>query len=127
MIKRAFIYGDLLFESMLFQNNQIEHAQKHYERLVKSAQILKMVLPENFDFEFFKTAVYNEIQNSSLINKSDCRVRFILHRNSLGFYLPDANDTDFIIFSDEAWFRLTESVNQQNNIIWLKLKPIDVI
>jgi branched-chain amino acid aminotransferase len=115
MIKRAFIYGDLLFESMLFQNNQIEHAQKHYERLVKSAQILKMVLPENFDFEFFKTAVYNEIQNSSLINKSDCRVRFILHRNSLGFYLPDANDTDFIIETFELpqnWKELAQKTKK---------------
>lgn len=97
MIKRAFVYGDLLFESMLVQNNQIEHAQKHYERLVNSAHILKMEIPEKFDFEYFKTAIYQAIQNSSLINKKDCRARFILHRNSLGFYLPDANLTDYIV------------------------------
>lgn len=97
MIKRAFVYGDLLFESMLVQNNQIEHAQKHYERLVNSAHILKLEIPEKFDFEYFKTAIYQAIQNSSLINKKDCRARFILHRNSLGFYLPDANLTDYIV------------------------------
>ncbi|MBJ7427607.1 MAG: aminotransferase class IV [Bacteroidia bacterium] len=97
MIKRAFVYGDLLFESMLVQNHQIEHAQKHYERLTKSAQILKMELPDSFDFECFTTAIYNEIQNSSLTDKSNCRVRFILHRNSLGFYLPDSNSTDYFI------------------------------
>lgn len=97
MIKRAFVYGDLLFESMLVQNHLLEHAQKHYERLTKSAHILKMELPENFDFEYFKTAIYNGIQNSSLTNKRDCRVRFILHRNSLGFYLPDSNRTDYVI------------------------------
>lgn len=97
MIKRAFVYGDLLFESILVQNNEIEHAQKHYERLVTSAHVLKMELPQNFDFEYFKNVIYHEIQQSNLLNKNDCRVRFILHRNSLGFYLPDANRTDFIV------------------------------
>ncbi|MFA9214623.1 MAG: aminotransferase class IV [Candidatus Methylacidiphilales bacterium] len=97
MIKRAFVYGDLLFESMLVQNHLLEHAQKHYERLTKSAQILKMELPDNFDFEYFITKIQNEIQNSSLTDKSNCRVRFILHRNSLGFYLPDSNCTNYIV------------------------------
>ena len=40
--------------------------------------------------------------------------------------LPD-NDTNFIIFSDEAWFTLTETINQQNNRFWLESKPIDAI
>jgi branched-chain amino acid aminotransferase len=118
MIKRAFVYGDLLFESMLVQNNQIEHAQKHYERLVKSAVILKMELPQNFDLEHFKNAIYQGIQNSSLINKKDCRARFILHRNSLGFYLPEANLTDYIIET----FELADNWKQQA----LKTKKVSV-
>lgn len=97
MIKRAFVYGDLLFESMLVLKTQIQHAEKHFDRLVKSAAILKMILPETFDFEFFKTAILNEIKTSHLINKNDCRVRFILHRNGTGFYLPNSNETAFVI------------------------------
>lgn len=115
MIKRAFVYGDLLFESMLVQNSEIEHAQKHYERLVTSAQVLKMELPQNFDFEYFKNIIYQEIQSSSLINKKDCRVRFILHRNSLGFYLPDANRTDYIIETfelPENWKQLAQKTKK---------------
>lgn len=118
MIKRAFVYGDLLFESMLVQNNQIEHAQKHYERLINSAHILKMELPQNFDFEHFKNAIYQAIQNSSLINKKDCRARFILHRNSLGFYLPEANLTDYIIET----FELADNWKEQA----LKTKKVGV-
>lgn len=39
--------------------------------------------------------------------------------------LPN-NATDYIIFSDEAWFTLKESVNKQNNRLWLKSKPTEV-
>jgi branched-subunit amino acid aminotransferase/4-amino-4-deoxychorismate lyase len=65
MIKRAFVYGDLLFESMLVLNNQIQNAEKHFDRLMKSAAILKMILPNSFDYEFFKTAILYEIENSN--------------------------------------------------------------
>ncbi len=110
MIKRAFVYGDLLFESMLVLNNQIQHADKHFDRLVKSAAILKMKLPNSFDFAFFKTAILNEIKNPSLTNKNNYRVRFILHRSATGFYFPNSNETAFIIESfdlPENWNEIT--------------------
>jgi branched-chain amino acid aminotransferase len=97
MINRAFVYGDLLFESILVLNNQIQHVDKHFERLVKSAAVLKMNLSNSFDIDFFKNAILNEINNANLLNKNSCRVRFILHRNATGFYLPHSNETAFII------------------------------
>ncbi len=97
MINRAFVYGDLLFESMLVLNNQIQHADKHFERLVKSAAVLKMNVSNSFDIDFFKTTILNEINNSDLLNKNNCRIRFILHRNATGFYLPNSNETAFIV------------------------------
>ena len=36
-------------------------------------------------------------------------------------------DQKVMIFSDEAYFYLTESLNKQNNRLWLKEKPIDWI
>jgi branched-chain amino acid aminotransferase len=97
MINRAFVYGDLLFESILVLNNQIQHVDKHFERLLKSAAVLKMNLSNSFDIDFFKNAILNEINNSNLLNKNSCRVRFVLHRNATGFYLPISNETAFII------------------------------
>ena len=90
MINRAFVYGDLLFESMLVLNNQIQHVDKHFERLVKSAAILKMNVSNSFDIDFFKNTIFNEIKNSNLSNKNSCRVRFVLHRNATGFYFPNS-------------------------------------
>jgi branched-chain amino acid aminotransferase len=110
MINRAFVYGDLLFESMLVLNNQIQHVDKHFERLLKSAAVLKMNLSNSFDIEFFKNNILNEIENANLTNKNNCRVRFILHRNATGFYLPNSNETAFIIETfdlPENWNKIT--------------------
>lgn len=113
MIKRAFVYGDLLFESMLVINNEIQYSKKHFERLTKSAGILKMYLPEKFDFENFTKSILNEING-----KTNCRVRFILYRNSLGFYLPDSDRTDFLI----EVFDLPENWKKENE----KIKKVGV-
>ena len=101
MINRAFVYGDLLFESMLVLNNQIQHVDKHFERLLKSAAVLKMNVSNSFDIDFFKNTIFNEIKNSNLSNKNSCRVRFVLHRNATGFYFPNSNETAFIVESFE--------------------------
>ena len=37
------------------------------------------------------------------------------------------NTNEWFIFSDEAYFYLTESINKQNNRMWLESRPIDWI
>ncbi|MEI7979207.1 MAG: aminotransferase class IV [Bacteroidota bacterium] len=113
MIKRAFVYGDLLFESILVLDKEIQYAKKHYDRLTKSAGILKMELPEKFDFDSFKQSIINEING-----KTNCRVRFVLHRNSLGFYLPNTNRTDYIV----EVFDIPENWKSENE----KIKKVGV-
>jgi len=115
MINRAFVYGDLLFESMLVLNNQIQQVEKHFERLVKSAAVLKMNVSNSFDIDFFKNAILNEIKNSNLLNKQSCRIRFILHRNATGFYLPNSNEIAFIIETfelPENWKEIAEKTKK---------------
>lgn len=97
MIERAFVYGDLLFESMLVLNNSIQNKDKHYKRLCKSATILKMELSNDFTLAFFTNEIEKKIASSTLADKQNCRVRFILYRNSNGFYLPDSNKVNYII------------------------------
>jgi len=115
MINRAFVYGDLLFESMLVLNNQIQQVEKHFERLVKSAAVLKMNVSNSFDIDFFKNTILNEIKNSNLLNKQSCRIRFILYRNATGFYLPNSNETAFIIETfelPENWKEIAEKTKK---------------
>lgn len=97
-MERAFLYGDLLFETMLFSNGQAPHIARHYKRLAHSAQILKMDLC-GLNEEKFNTEIYAAVQEfqSKNPNSSTLRIRFTLFRQSEGFYLPNSNSTNFQI------------------------------
>lgn len=94
-MERAFVYGDLLFESILFEDGLLKNLELHYERLINSAKFLKMDIPISFTFPFFKSLLKDEIQKQGLNQKS--RIRFTLYRNSPGFYLPDNNSVNWEI------------------------------
>jgi branched-chain amino acid aminotransferase len=97
-MERAFLYGDLIFETMLATGGSIPLMSLHYSRLVHSAKILKIDLcglnEEKFNTELL-TALHNFNQNHS--NNENYRVRFVLFRKSNGTYLPESNDSGFNI------------------------------
>ena len=85
MIERAFLYGDLLFETIRVGKGEICFAAKHYNRLWRSAELLK------FDLSGFSIEIFEEEILKKLGDKKDARVRFVLYRNSKGFYTPESN------------------------------------
>jgi branched-chain amino acid aminotransferase len=90
MIPRAFIYGDLLFESILVENGLPLHIDLHLNRLISSAQQLGFThLPDN-------KILYDRIL-ATLAGKQHARIRLTLYRNGDGFYLPLQNDSVFDI------------------------------
>jgi branched-subunit amino acid aminotransferase/4-amino-4-deoxychorismate lyase len=86
MIERAFVYGDLLFESVKVKNGKICFADKHFHRLIQSAKALSFETT-SLTQEFFVQEI-----NNNLSGKNDARIRFVLYRNSEGFYTPSSND-----------------------------------
>lgn len=89
-INRAFIYGDLVFETIKVTNSKPQLPNAHYERLCKSANMLKFTF--TLSFAEFESAILHAIHQSNL---KEARIRFTLFRNGSGFYLPDSNNVDF--------------------------------
>ncbi|MFY8019860.1 MAG: aminotransferase class IV [Bacteroidia bacterium] len=85
-MERAFVYGDLLFESMLFENGRLLNADLHYQRLVNSSTILKFNLPVSFDLNYFQKIIHEAIPLNLFTKK--IRIRFTVYRSAKGFYLP---------------------------------------
>jgi branched-chain amino acid aminotransferase len=84
-MERAFVYGDLLFETMKMVNGQVQYFEKHMRRLLRSMEYLMM----NTD------GVAAQISETLLPHKNEqtnARVRVVVNRNSQGFYLPTANE-----------------------------------
>lgn len=90
-INRAFIYGDLLFETICVKNNHIWFAQNHYNRLTASAKALGFDLPQNWGMDFFVGLMREQITTGNH------RLRFVMHRNGTGFYYPQSSHVKCLV------------------------------
>jgi len=91
-MNRAFIYGDLLFETIKVLDGKPLLAHSHYNRLCNSAAILKY--EGLLSFEAFVASIEEAVKAQG---KKDARVRFVLHRNADGFYTPSHNQTSYFV------------------------------
>ena len=102
-MNRAFIYGDLLFETIKLVDGSPLQAHAHFDRLQRSAQLLKF--ESTLTFNQFVEAIVAQAQKNNL---TEARIRFVLHRNAEGFYTPVNNQTLFFV----ECFPLTEAKQQ---------------
>jgi branched-chain amino acid aminotransferase len=92
MVNRAFIYGDLLFETIKIINGAPALAHAHYRRLMESAAILKF--ETDLSFEVFVKTITDAVNETK---QKEARVRFVLHRNATGFYKPENSATAYFV------------------------------
>jgi branched-chain amino acid aminotransferase len=97
-MERAFLYGDLLFETMLAEGGSVALISQHYSRLANAAAVLKMDLC-GLNEEKFNTQSLQALQNFNPTPKKGekHRIRYTLYRESKGTYLPDSNQSNFNI------------------------------
>jgi branched-chain amino acid aminotransferase len=89
-MNRAFVYGDLVFETIKVHHGKPLLALLHYERLCHNARVLHFAISLTFD-EFVQ-----QIQQAAQpITSPYARVRFVVHRNTDGFYLPQGHTVSY--------------------------------
>ncbi len=92
---RGFNYGDSIFDTSKYLNNEILFLEDHYFRLMASMRMLRMKIPMNFTLDFFKNEILKTIQANNLTNNA--RSKFTVFRNEGGLYTPNNNTVSFII------------------------------
>lgn len=90
LAQRALNYGDGLFETIRVFNGRIPLFDRHWQRLLESAQVLGILFPAHWHSGFFKEAIFK-------IAPVNARVRFSVWRTPGGFYLPADNRANFMI------------------------------
>lgn len=93
---RGYKYGDALFETLKVVNGTILFWEDHYFRLMASMRILRMEIPMDFTMEFLESEISQTLKANGLFNSS-ARVRFNVHREDGGKYLPDTNNIAYTI------------------------------
>ncbi len=92
-MERAFVYGDLLFESMRFEAGHIPYFSYHLERLEAGAKCLKLNFPTDLNENTLLANVLQAIQNPNTIHK----IRLVLYRDATGFYFPNQNQSKWTV------------------------------
>ncbi len=93
-INRAFVYGDLLFETIRMQDGKLQNIALHTRRLEFGAKVLGFDLPGNWDENYLHDLIF------AVVKGKDVRIRLVVSRQGNGFYLPNNNDVRFYV---EYW------------------------
>lgn len=91
---RGYRYGDGFFESMKLSGGLLLHSVLHFERIRKSALLLKMKLPEDFT----RDELIRRIDATAIaIEAPNARVRCTFFRETPGLYTPAGGETSIVI------------------------------
>jgi branched-chain amino acid aminotransferase len=93
-INRAFVYGDLLFETIRMKDGKLQNIALHTKRLEFGAKVLGFDLPANWDEHYLYDLIF------AVVKGKDARIRLVVSRQGNGFYLPNHNDVSFYV---EYW------------------------
>lgn len=88
-ISRAFIYGDLLIETVAIIDGSVRFAPLHFKRLTAAAAVLNFQLPEHWSLDYFIQLVAAQCPEKNM------RARLITSRSGNGFYLSNTNEVTF--------------------------------
>lgn len=92
---RAFSYGDGLFETIKAVNTEPLFFNDHFERLKKGMKILELKPPDFFISSYIKEKIIRLLNANKLFKGA--RVRLTVYRKHGGTYLPETNDSEFLI------------------------------
>jgi branched-chain amino acid aminotransferase len=92
---RGHLYGDGVFESIRIMAGKPINIQNHVARMIKGANVLKIITPTYYTAAFFEEKILELIEKSGI--KEGGRCRMSIDRATGGAYLPESNDAIFYI------------------------------
>lgn len=93
---RGFLYGDGLFETIIYKNGIIQYLSSHIERLKKGLKTLNI----SFNHENLENLL-NEVLTKNLVENTNVRIKIIVFRNTGGLYTPSDNSSSVIITTQD--------------------------
>ncbi len=98
-MNRFTLYGDLLFETIRVAKGKPQYLIKHFNRLMFGARMLNFET-EGFNFEAFSFKIQEALGkygNGHGNEPENLRLRFVVYRDSQGFYLPLTCKVNFLV------------------------------
>ncbi|TVQ14273.1 MAG: aminotransferase class IV [Bacteroidetes bacterium] len=99
LMNRSFRYGDGVFETIRCRNSNPLWWSYHFARLQRSAEVLRIELPESFSQQVLENQI-QELLKSNGFTKG-ARLRLSLFRTHGGFYKPQNNKGEYIVEAEK--------------------------
>jgi len=84
---RGFLFGDGLFETMVFWDGKLKFGEYHFERLLEGCRVLNLETPTLSSISLIENVL---TQNFGL--EQTLRVRWNIYRSGTGKYTPESTD-----------------------------------
>ena len=92
---RSFRYGDGLFESMLMLKGNLAFIPKHWLRLQKGMDILKIEYPEYWNENYFLSQITQLNKANGELNSAS--IRLMVYRSGGGKYGSVSNEAEYVL------------------------------
>jgi branched-chain amino acid aminotransferase len=94
---RAFCYGDALFETVHCLGTEPQFFDRHWVRLSRGMNMLKMIAGDNISSEMIRGHIV-KLLNKNRIFKG-ARIRLAVFRDQGGYYSPERNSVSWLLES----------------------------
>lgn len=95
---RGVRYGDAVFESMRFAHGEILFYEDHLDRLNRAMNVIGIRGNENFSANNLRFHIHALVQANRIAGSA--KIRLTIFRNGQGTYIPQTNESSFIIHSE---------------------------
>jgi len=94
-LNRGFLYGDGLFETLVFANGELKYFSAHYNRLIRAAKACHIRLPDFLNELNLKQQLLELVALNNL--KGLQRIRITCWRSGLGLFSPENNNAEMLV------------------------------
>lgn len=92
---RALQYGDGIFETILGVDGQLQHLQRHWQRLLKACSALHLILPDSLTEQYLIESFQRLSEENGLIGK--VRFKLMVWRKDGGLFTPITHKSNFLM------------------------------
>lgn len=96
---RAFLYGDGLFETIIYENNQLKFQQFHKERLAAGMAAMSLTFAKKTTIDSLFLAIHQLVEKNGF---RAARIRLQVWRTTGGLYTPKTTVSDVLVTCSSA-------------------------
>ncbi len=95
LTNRAFLYGDGLFETLIYRRGEVRYLSDHFARLTRGMGVMDLQAPEGFTTDYLQQGIRELVSLNGL--GENARVKIQVWRKPGGLRVPSSREADYLV------------------------------